>query len=98
MGDREDGLIRSEEGFIEGLELRARQTMMHCGIYEVGDPERCYIRLLVSDGGFVMPLRGISEDDALTLFVQGYHEGSPKPSDADPIIFDDHFTGDTHGD
>jgi len=85
---KEDGLIRSEEGWIEGLELRTLQRMMGCGIYEVGDPDRCYVRLFVSDGGFVMPMRGhLTEDDALTLFVQGFHEGKP-PVDPEGVTFE----------
>lgn len=68
------------------LEIRPRITTMGCGIYEAGDAERCYVKLFVTDTGYVLPTnhRSLSEEDLLDVYKQGYLDGlaAEKPSEA----------------
>src|ERR1035437_3107470 len=58
---------------MENLKLTARTTTMGCGIYDAGDPEKCYTKLFVTDGGRVLPLnhRVITEEDIMTVYKWG---------------------------
>jgi len=41
---------------MDSLQLTPRTTARGCGIYEVGDPEKCYTLLFVTDSGWVLPI------------------------------------------
>ena len=58
---------------IDALKLEPRTSRYGCGIYEAGDTDRCYVKLFVTDDGFVLPVnhRVISEDDLMEVYVQG---------------------------
>lgn len=57
--------------------LTPRVQVMGAGIYEVGDPEKCYAKLFVTDTGRAMPVsdRVITEDDLLTVYGWGHEDG-----------------------
>jgi hypothetical protein len=59
------------------LKLTPRTTQRGCGIYEAGDTDKCYVKLLVTDSGRVMPInrRIISEEDLLEVYQWGWIEG-----------------------
>lgn len=58
---------------MDSLPLSPRVSKFGCGIYEAGDTEKCYVKLFVTDGGFVLPVnhRSISEEDLLEVYTQG---------------------------
>ena len=62
---------------LENLKLTPRVTTMGCGIYEVGDIELCYVKLFITDTGYVLPVnhRIISEEDLLAVYKQGLADG-----------------------
>ena len=62
---------------LDKLELTPRVTTMGCGIYEAGDTELCYVKLFVTDTGYVLPVnhRIISEEDLLAVYKQGLADG-----------------------
>ena len=72
---------------MDKLELRARIQRCGCGIYEAGSDDRCYVRLFVTDSGYVLPVnhRVIGEEDLMEVYTQGVIDGrggSPPPDDA----------------
>ena len=73
---------------MDKLELRARIQRCGCGIYEAGSDDRCYVRLFVTDSGYVLPVnhRVIGEEDLMEVYAQGVIDGrggSPLPDDAE---------------
>ena len=84
-----DGLPPSQgrSETMDKLELRARIQRCGCGIYEAGSDDRCYVRLFVTDSGYVLPVnhRVIGEEDLMEVYTQGVIDGrggSPLPDDA----------------
>jgi hypothetical protein len=61
---------------LDSLRLTGRTTRYKCGIYDAGDPEKCYVKLFVTDAGWVMPLnhRMIGEEDLMNAYTQGRKE------------------------
>jgi hypothetical protein len=59
---------------LDSLKLSARTFKLGCGIYDAGDPEKCCLKLFVTDGGRVMPLRCITEEDLMEAYSWGYME------------------------
>ena len=62
---------------MDELKLTPRITTMGCGIYDAGDTERCYVKLFVTDTGYVLPVnhRVISEEDLMNVYKQGLLDG-----------------------
>ena len=61
----------------ESLKLTPRILRKGCGIYEAGDTEVCYVKLFVTDTGYVLPVnhRIISEEDLMDVYVRGFEDG-----------------------
>lgn len=55
------------------IRLTPRTETFGCGIYEVGDPEKCYVKLFVTHTDRVIPVTGrvITEDDLITAYTWG---------------------------
>ena len=62
---------------LDSIKLTPRIIGHGCGIYEAGDSERCYVRLFVTDAGYVLPVnhRAISEEDLMEVYTQGRVDG-----------------------
>lgn len=58
---------------LTSLKLTPRTTTLGCGIYDAGDPEKCYTKLFVTDSGRVIPInhRVLTEDDLMTAYKWG---------------------------
>jgi hypothetical protein len=58
---------------LENLRLTARTARYACGIYDAGDPDKCYVKLFVTDSGRVLPLnhRVITEEDVMDAYTWG---------------------------
>ena len=61
---------------MQNLKLTARTLKFGCGIYEAGNPEKCYVKLFVTDGGRVLPVnhRAITEEDLMEAYCWGRME------------------------
>jgi hypothetical protein len=61
---------------VESLKLTPRVSCLGAGIYEAGDTDKCYVRLLVTDSGRVLPVnqRVITEEDLLEVYTWGRME------------------------
>jgi hypothetical protein len=61
---------------LDSLKLTPRTTTLGCGIYEAGDPQKCYAKLFVTEGGRVLPVshHAITEDDLMTVYKWGREE------------------------
>lgn len=67
---------------IEGtLRVHSSVSTRGCGIYEVGDTERCYTKLFITDSGCVLPVnhRMVSNEDLMTVYGWGYDDGKSEP-------------------
>ena len=53
--------------------MTPRKSTLGCGIYDAGDPEKCYVKLFITDGGRVLPVnyRTITEDDLMMVYGWG---------------------------
>jgi hypothetical protein len=73
---------RNEAAADDSLRLTARTLRYGCGIYEAGDTEKCYVKLFVTDDGFVLPVnhRVITEEDLIEVYVQGRMRGQREAS------------------
>lgn len=62
---------------MDQLPITPRHTTMGCGIYEAGDTDLCYVKLFVTDTGFVLPVnhRMITEQDLMDVYKRGYLDG-----------------------
>ena len=68
---------KRETDMLDKLELSPRTLSRGCGIYEAGNAERCYVKLFVTEAGYVLPVnhRVLSEEDLLEVYEQGYSDG-----------------------
>lgn len=59
------------------LSTASSHSTRGCGVYEVGDTERCYVKLFITDAGCVMPVnhRMINTEDLMTVYGWGYDDG-----------------------
>ena len=62
---------------MDSIKLTPRVQVMGAGIYEAGDPEKCYTKLFVTDTDRVLPInhRVITEKDLLTVYGWGLEDG-----------------------
>jgi hypothetical protein len=58
---------------MENLRLTLRKTMMGCGIYEAGDPEKRYQLLFITESGRALAVnnRCITDDDLMQVYSWG---------------------------
>lgn len=58
---------------MDSLPISPRTIKFGCGIYEVGDPDKCHVKLFIADNGYALPInhRVITEGDLLEVFTQG---------------------------
>ena len=62
---------------LDSIRLTPKVVGYGYGIYEAGDTERCYVKLFVTDTGYVLPVnhRAISEEDLMEAYIQGRMDG-----------------------
>jgi hypothetical protein len=59
------------------LKIEPKTTSFGCGLYEVGDTERCYVKLFITDTGYVVSNPYAASGEILMdVYRVGYEDGA----------------------
>jgi hypothetical protein len=75
---------------MDSIEVHPAIIKSGAGIYTVGNPTKCYVRMFVTDTGRCIPVSGrcLSEEDLLQVYEWGRLDQQESPNEIDGKLVD----------